>query len=351
MIDHKLKVELLKYLEEIDERIPKVPKGRKYWMIRSGEKSRHFYEFTSNEYVAIPWEKLNNLKLLKGKTTEEIKNLLSIEYEYKPQPLSTATNKIFRFINEIKVGDIIVMPAARLQKVAIGIVESDVYIENCLSQQTIPEVDGKVNKMDLGCYNKRRKVSWVSYTLGEDIIDKNLINVLYNIHGIVEIPNKEIQDIVEGMINPFYIKKNGEGSMTLSINSKNKIKDKDLSPITTEITNIMEFISQILLEQENDVYTKHSFSSPGTVKYLGGPAILAITVMIVAQLTSGTKEIELRNGIKIKTSSEKNLIDTIIDGYHRWKMNGVEYDKARYEFERKKIRESAETIELKVPKI
>lgn len=339
------------YLEELIKTLPKVDENRKYWMIRSGEKSKHFYEFVSNNYVAIPWEKLDNLDFLKDKSSEEIKDVLITQYDYKPQPLSTAANKINRFINEIQIGDIIVMPSARLQEVAIGIVQSEVYITNCFSQRTLLETNGKVNKMNLGCYNKRRTISWVNFTSGIDIVDKALINALYNIHGIVEISNKNIQDIIEGMLNPFYINKKGEASLTFNINSENKIRDRDLNPITNEISNIIEFLSESILKLDDDVYTKHSFSSPGTLKYFGVPLLLVGTTLLLSQLTPGTKEIEITSkSVKVKVSNEKSIIQSINEEYHKWRMNDLEYENAKYEFNQK-IKDSAKAIQLEVPKI
>ena len=341
-----LNTEFKVYLEELVKKLPKVDENRRYWMIRSGEKSKHFNEFINNSFVAIPWEKLNNLDLLKNKTSEEIKNTLIEKYDYKPQPLSTAANKINRFINEIKIDDIIIMPSARLQEVAIGIVQSEVYIENCLLQQNMLETNSKVNKMDLGCYNKRRKISWINFSSGIDIIDKSLINVLYNIHGIVEILNKDIQDIVEGMLNPFYINKKGEASLTFNINSKEKIRDRDLNPITNEISNIIEFFSEATLKINDDIYTKHSFSSPGTLKYFGGPLILMGVALIFSQLTNGSKEIEITpKSVKIKISSEKNIIQTLNEEYHKWRMNDLEYESAKHELNQK-IKKSTEVIQV-----
>lgn len=346
-----LNKEFKDYLEELIKTLPKVDKNRKYWMIRSGEKSKHFNEFVNNSFVAIPWEKLNDLNLLKDKTSEEIKDVLIKKYDYKPQPLSTAANKINRFINEIKIGDVIVMPSARLQEVAIGIIRSEVYITDCLSQQNILEINGKVNKMNLGCYNKRRKISWVNFTSGIDIVDKSLINALYNIHGIVEISNKDIQDIVEGMLNPFYINKKGEASLTFNINSKEKIRDRDLNPITNEISNIIEFLSEAILELDDDIYTKHSFSSPGTLKYFGGPLILMGVALVLSQLTEGSKEIEITSkSVKVKVSSEKSIIQSLNEEYHKWRMNDLEYESAKHELNQK-IKKSAEVIQLESPKI
>ncbi len=159
--------------------------NRKVWRVSPGnynitdEMSKYFIE---NEYIAIgfnnvlPLDDLNDFK-----SKEDIDKYISINYG--ESEIKQNSNQIWTFINDMSIGDIIIMNHGRSAVYAIGIIKSD-YIP--------------ASELEFECINglnKCRKVEWIVTT------EFNLNQYTLNRHTITEIKSDLWNEILLKYLN------------------------------------------------------------------------------------------------------------------------------------------------------
>lgn len=144
---------------------------RKYWLIRAGKESCFFEEFYTRKFTGINIPSILDLEELKSSTKEELKNYFEQNYPNENN-LGHLVGKLYNFIHEIKRGDIVVMPSAKREKIAFGIIESDLYMDESLILE-----DSLKASDELRIPNKRRKVSWVKLVESTQLPSKLLVNL------------------------------------------------------------------------------------------------------------------------------------------------------------------------------
>lgn len=140
--------------------IQDVPSNRKFWVVRS-DGGAYYNHFLANSLVAIGH--LDNMDYSQSAliNSEENQRLL-IEYrrsliENNEQPAS-ASNKagqVFRFINEMSIGDYIITLSSN--RIVVGTITSQPY--KSIDNVTILNDDGSTNET-LMHYSLRRDVIW-----------------------------------------------------------------------------------------------------------------------------------------------------------------------------------------------
>ena len=91
-----------------DANIPIIDNETNYWFVRTsgGENFENFY---FGNYIAIGWDKFNDLPLLKEVTHDLLKKQVEEKYPEDTKPGSTAS-QILRFVSEVKTGDYVLIP-------------------------------------------------------------------------------------------------------------------------------------------------------------------------------------------------------------------------------------------------
>jgi predicted Mrr-cat superfamily restriction endonuclease len=144
------------------------------WMIRAGNNGMYVNDFLISRIIGI-----------ECKFVEIVEKKLSIEEIYKlytiAEPIMKARNKVTqinRFVNLVKIGDIVLCYLAKKRIYYIGIVESDVFWKPDLFPP-------------LSCY---RQVKWENEISRDDIKSRRLasLGVPMTIFGV----NPEINKII-----------------------------------------------------------------------------------------------------------------------------------------------------------
>jgi restriction system protein len=90
------------------------------WGIHGGKTGDADSIFKKKSQVALGWDKLGDLGVLKP-TRDKFKNALQEAYpDRKPGYYPMATGQLFRFVHEMKDGDLIIYPSKRDKRVYIG---------------------------------------------------------------------------------------------------------------------------------------------------------------------------------------------------------------------------------------
>lgn len=96
----------------------------KYWLVRAGRHGEQEEEIFEQNVTAIGWEELPDLS--EFKTREELKAKYIETYgDAKPKAITLRIGQLWKFANEIKVGDLIVTPNKSSPVVAIGEVKGE----------------------------------------------------------------------------------------------------------------------------------------------------------------------------------------------------------------------------------
>ncbi|WP_026495225.1 restriction endonuclease [Butyrivibrio sp. WCD3002] len=105
--------------------------------------------FLNGNLIAIGWEEMGDLSPLKDR--EDIRKKIGECYpDSSKQSIATNTGQVFRFLQEVQVGDYIVFPSKIDRMINIGIVEGNYYYE--------------IGAKDSGFkYLNRRKVKWLKH--------------------------------------------------------------------------------------------------------------------------------------------------------------------------------------------
>lgn len=145
---------------EFNEYEENTNKNIKYWLFAPGEKAFAWDEFYNNNFMALGWDKLGDLSSYKNK--KEIYNSLFKHYGGEGDKKNDVAAN-FDFLNEMNIGDIIIVKTARNRLLGYGVVSSDYYFDNTRDD-----------------YKQCRKVDWKqrgNWTVDHNLVLKTLTDV------------------------------------------------------------------------------------------------------------------------------------------------------------------------------
>ena len=229
--------------------------------------------------------------------------------------------KLYNFIHEIKTGDVVVMPSARKEKIAFGIIKDTFYIDDSLI------LEESLNAADTyGIPNKRRGVKWVKLVDSTQLPAKLLLN-LFSPHGLSAITDKESINIIDNNISTFFIK-DDIAYMTFNIKTEENIELNDLTNYLNMTNEVINFTNNYFKNQGR-VVLKINLNSPGPINYFG-PKELVLASAIILALIGCDFDINVFNIIKVKVKSPGILgyIKTFLEHREKIKEMEMEYKKS-----------------------
>ena len=136
------------------------------WVVRGAHREEEALE---EGLISIGYEILEDLRNFSSK--DDLKKRLRQNFgsDAKPEKISNYAGKLFRFRDEIKVDDLLIMPRKRPQPVAFGKVAGDyIYVPSR------PEL----------CHG--RHVSWVDKVVSKSRLGQDLYEALSNRPGVYQ---------------------------------------------------------------------------------------------------------------------------------------------------------------------
>ncbi|MEA0565049.1 hypothetical protein [Lysinibacillus irui] len=183
--------------------ILEIPSDTGYWLVRA-DGGKYYDDFFLNNFIAISdneitLELINQCKKksIVGITLDHYKNLYRETYKWKPQQIALAAGRTQKFLEEIKIGDIVLVPARHSSNFLIGVVTSDYY------EITESEIASKIEvKYAINPYLKRRDISWIKEVSRNEISDKlywmlSAHQTIFNLKGY--------KDYINQLLAPVYI--------------------------------------------------------------------------------------------------------------------------------------------------
>jgi hypothetical protein len=235
--------------------------NRKYWFIRS-ESGLYYENFVEGNFVAIGWDYFDNLQYIKTETKDTF--IDAIKKVYKDERAGYVYGQINRFVSEISVGDIVMVPSKDSKLISFGEITSDAYIEP-LPPQNVQKKQGN----EVICeFKKRRKVTWLK-EIKKSELDPYLYKLIYT-QGTVSNVTKFYSDFIDRTIHSFFIK--GETAhLVLHVKKTKNIKVRELLPFIESTSSAIEsliFSKKIENQSKTNVEIKLNVQSPGPVEFI-----------------------------------------------------------------------------------
>lgn len=282
---------------------------RNYWLVRT-KGGKFFEDFYFQGYIAIGWNNINiNLSDERDKKDiiDDMKTKVSELYQEEKVPGRPA-GQIYRFIKEMKKGDIVIVPNADSKYIAFGeLTEDNMYLANVESDDV--EIDTLEKALlyngdetyiteslaEISCpFSKRRKVRWIK-EMDRNQLDSSLYALL-NSHGTISEANKYAYSI-DRELSSFYIK--GEKAhLVYKVTTEEDVSAVDLINFVCNNLEFIDIYNQLFDDNisKKDVIMKLNVQSPGPIDLQGAidgiGAIAILGVFIVGGTAKYKKDIE-----------------------------------------------------------
>lgn len=337
-------------------KIPTVPTTRHYWIVRTNS-GLYFDDFIFRQYIAIAWDFitlniLNNcdedsIKRIIGLYDEDAADLDDEETTGPDKAKLTATyNKLHRFVFEIAKGDIVLIPSANSDLIAIAEVVGDTYenpnyVEMYLQKYPDSEI--------VPCpYHKRRNVK-ILKTISKGSMDIYLAKGFNSQHAISNMD--DYASFIDRTIYGVYAKGN-DIHTTLHAGHPNGLSLKEL----VELSTCLEAAANSLAEQcgldfdSSKIDVKLNIHSPGLIEFIGAAAasgvVVSLLIFTVNNLINGGKL-----DISFKTDEKHGSIDFNVSSENLG-IRGHEREDKKLELKEKaQLLKLVDQLDIKTPDI
>lgn len=349
--------------------IKKVGK-RNYWLIRTNS-GNNYNDFVLHDYVAIGWDYIT-LNILRNKSHDDIKKIIEVhlknnenddyidedddnenrnskeELTKDNRKVTAIINKIISFVNDIKIGDVVLIPSKNSEGISVGIVESDVYEDNNYIEKylaTNPDTE-----LYLCSYLKRRKIKWIQNTTRSKL-DIYLIK-LFNAHQAIYSAN-EYAPYINRMIYPIYIQ-DDKVHATVHTGHPKGVTLKDMTDFINFLNSSLQTVSEVFGEKidTSDINLKLNIHSPGLIEIAAVGAIsscsIAALIFAINQVVNGG---EVNLGLKIGNKIQFGIFSKS-KGNKGWQIEKRKTDLKELELsinEKEHLLKLKENLELEFP--
>ena len=253
---------VIKQLGVFNEHIPFVKENRSYWLFRTngGEYYDTFKEYgvIGLNYGRIPYFAIS--KIIVGVTNEKdrktmLSKLVSTYYPDYKRP-GYISSQILKFINELKTGDVILIPSFESAMVTVGIVKENIVFE---AKEVAPSLlNEKISFL--------KKVEWKTMFYPSKA-DPELYKMFFSHHPISNA--NEYSHYINRILNPLY---QLEGVYYLSIHggSETDMNGRELFSTWEEIFDILDgfFDEESIDAKSNEINIKLRLQSAGVVEFI-----------------------------------------------------------------------------------
>lgn len=245
--------------EETGYKIPilEIPKDTKYWVIRANG-GEYYDDFFDNNFVAIGDDKITQ-KFLKEKQKQAgFHDLRSIEIlkiiyeekypELKNQSHTVYSKRLFHFMFEMKIGDIVIVPSRNSRCFLIGVVDSEMF-------DGFSYVEDSENTKIRPCpFIKRRKVTWIKEIDRASLPEKMywVLSAHQTIFNVTEF-SREVNSLLS-----FIVKYGDEVTASCFVSTKEGVSIKAWHELTSVLIDTTG-------DDSDDIEMKIDVQSPGDI--------------------------------------------------------------------------------------
>ncbi|AUJ29594.1 hypothetical protein [Liquorilactobacillus hordei] len=294
-------------IKEFLDDLPHLDSNSGYWLVRAN--SGDFYtDFNLNSYIGVGW---NNISLKdiqnSNNSSEQLKSLivnknpdilngsesvdeesLELDFVYNKQldasknslvinqkkltsrQLSSLAGQLLRFVNEIKINDLVLVPSENSEQFIVGRVNSQPFE---IDSAAMTEQEKENSNYKHSNFLKRISVQWVG-RFNRENADTALYKMIYSQHALSNI--NAYRSYINRAIFDAYILDDDELHLTYHITQEKNIDAKMLGQFIYQYSEMYESLSQ-----STDLKIKVNIQSKGPAestakKMIGGSIAFAI---------------------------------------------------------------------------
>jgi restriction system protein len=328
-----LEEELKQLIEELKVPLVEIDENRGYWLVRT-QQGEHYQEFFLDDFVAIGWDELNNLEELNSRKEEDQVEKIREIYPDETRP-RYVFNQIQRFINEIKIGDIVIIPSKSSKHLSFGRITSDVFTKEVTEEE----------KVEGACpFGKRRSVKWLK-TVKRSDLDPYLYQLIYSQHTISA--GNEYASYIDHTLHSFY-KRGDQAYLVLNVKKQENIGFMNLAKMLYETGGLIDLFNKDTDStlDKDEIDLKASLQSPGTLIFIAGGLTIAVLGLIF-HFTMGGKFDFRASWKEISfTGENEGLVEKIMK-FKSIKDNGEDNETKQ---QLKDMKKSLAKLEAEIPK-
>lgn len=328
--------------EQFIDDLPHLYSTSNYWLVRANS-GEFFTDFQMNNYVGIAFNEISLSSITTPDITiEQIKQIVMQKYpqtnpdnttapgqtelfEFEDNPIDASTKKnagsiagqLSRFVNSIKVDDMVVVPSENGTMFIVGKVTSAPYEISDEDLQTAIS-DAEDSDYHASNFKKRINISWIGKFNRADA-DAHLYPMIYSQHTVTMIPN--YVPFINRALFDAYVLDDSELHLTYHITQEENVNAKYFgqfiylySQLFEQIENMCSNPSSGLKNTDSDdLIIKTNVQSKGPAEIISKKTLVAgVSLIALACVLSGGKfEISaLGNSLKFDTPGiVKNVND------------------------------------------
>jgi restriction system protein len=241
------------------------------------------------------------LELIQKGDLEKIKAYV-LETHPEETRAGNAARQLYRFVKEMKTGDVVLIPSESSAYITFGeLLEDTIYLEP------------KENLKELGLgkcpFIKRRRVKWLT-TKTRNNLDPYLYKLLNSHYGLTGA--KQYEHFIDRSLYSFFVK-NNTAHLIFEVTKEERIRLTDLINFFQSNLACIDLYNELtgLEYQKDDVDIKINVQSPGPIEFSGlVPLILAIAFLGVVLVGGKVKFILTKDKQEGELSTE-GLIEKI----------------------------------------
>lgn len=314
--------------------IPEINEEKNYWLVRT-QAGEYFQEFYLNNYIAIGWDEINDFNLIEQNDSNKLKEKVQEIYGEDEGRPGHVANQVLRFVNEMKSGDIILIPSKGSTHLVLGeLQEDDIYI---IDSKEVDDFEA-----DMCPFLKRRKVKWIK-VIGKDKTDPYLYKLL-NSHHTISIAN-EYAPYIDRSLYSFF-RKGNNAHIVFEVQKEDEIHAIALINFINRTLSTVDIFNKATNSNlnKNNIDLKINVQSPGPVEYSGDIVTILIIGLTIIGIVGGGLKFK-KNGKDIEGEITSNgLIGEIFNFLLKKQKNDIELERLKRE-----LGDSIQDLEVKLP--
>ena len=308
--------------------------NRKYWLVRTFG-GKYYDHFVQNNYIAIGWNELSDIEMIKnaddnGVAKEQLFNKAKELYSKKEtDQIGRIVNPIIKFVQDMAIGDVVVIPSKNSKEIHFGIIKSDVTI-----------VKDVINLDDgLEPLYKRRTVDWVIWR-DKDSVDLNIFKMLASHYAISSVD--AYAESIDRTMYSFYVK-GDKAYLVIRASKEGEYEGTEIPDLINQFIGTVNIYNKLTGDSinKNDVKTKVSLQSDGFVLFSGPITTIAVIIGVAVMLTGGSYEL-----LKLFKISTPGVIPMI---WGKILETREQNHKHGFEIKEQEFRHTMETLKVTLP--
>ncbi|WEV42935.1 hypothetical protein OZX56_05145 [Lactobacillus sp. ESL0684] len=305
-----------------------IPDDTNYWFVRAGSGAIYYDDFYINNYIGEDSNGLNlynlysiptslksansaileryktlfrehDLKLFDERNKDQEKNVEVLHQEKVTETRRSTkrANRVFLFVEQMKIGDFIFVPSNHSSEFLVGIIVSDCF-DGYIKHTKLLDIDEDTDDeygYKISPYEFKRKIYWIK-ELSENEFPNELAGYR-NVHqSITNITDSS--DLLNPCISSQYFYKNNY-YIRIGVNTTEKISSLDW-------LTFQNLIKDIVGEKKlNNIFQKQKVQSPGLIILFGGGVAL---LFVIIGILFGTTEVDIKTKhVSVKTTTKDLL--------------------------------------------